>query len=168
MSFKFIKRLFRHLLICPNAVKCHFPAESMRRIEDAIAASERTHYGEICFAVESSLHVFDIFRKKSGKTRAIEVFSNLHVWDTAQNNGVLIYLLLADHDFEILADRGVHQHVGGEGWAHICQHMEAMFRQDQFEGGVLYGIEKIGAYLAQHYPASGENANELPNVPVIL
>ncbi|NOS98966.1 MAG: hypothetical protein HOP25_10905 [Methylotenera sp.] len=168
MSVKFIRRLFRHLLICPNAVKCHFPKESMRRIEAAIAASEGTHTGEIRFAVESNLHVFDIFRKKSAKKRAVEVFSQLHVWDTAQNNGVLIYLLLADHDFEILADRGVHQHVGNVGWEAICQYMEAMFRQDKFEAGVLYGIAQIGEYLAQHYPASGENVNELPNKPVIL
>ena len=168
MVLKFIKRLNRHLFICPNAVKCHFPEESMRRIKAAIATTESTHLGEIRFAVESHLHVFDIFRKKTGKQRALEVFSQLHIWDTAHNNGVLIYLLLADRDFEILADRGIHQHVGGAGWEIICQQMEVMFRQGQFEAGVLYGISKIGERLAHHYPASGENLNELPNAPVIL
>jgi uncharacterized membrane protein len=168
MSLKFFKRLFRHLLISPNSVKRHFPQESMRRIEAAITVSESTHYGEIRFAVEPSLHVFDLFRKKSAKRRAIDVFSQLHVWDTEHNNGVLIYLLLADHDFEILADRGIHQHVGHDGWEKICQKMELMFRHNQFEAGVLYGIAQISAQLAQHYPADGENMNELANAPVIL
>ncbi|MDP3087219.1 MAG: TPM domain-containing protein [Methylotenera sp.] len=172
MSLKLIKRLFRHLFIWPGAVRRHFSNDAMRRIEAAIAVSEITHLGEICFVIETNLHVFDIFRKKSGKKRAIEVFSQLHVWDTAQNNGVLIYLLLADHDFEILADRGIHQHVGNSGWEAICQHMEAMFRQGQFESGVLYGIAQISQQLAKHYSVEGlgvgGNVNELKNTPIIL
>lgn len=152
----------------PNTVNQHFSHEAMRRIEAAIAKSETTHLGEIRFAVESNLHVLDIFRRKSAKKRAIEVFSNLRVWDTEQNNGVLIYLLLADHDFEVLADRGIHHHVGKDGWESVCQEMEVMFRRGQFEDGVLYGIAKISELLVQHYPATSENVNELPNAPVVL
>lgn len=168
MSLKLIKRLFRHLLIWPSVISRHLPADAMRRIETAIAQSESTHLGEICFVVETNLHVFDILRRKSGKKRAVEVFSQFHVWDTEQNNGVLIYLLLADHDFEILADRGIHHHVGNAGWEQICQQMEVMFKQGQFESGVLYGIAQISQKLAQHYPTDGKNINELANAPVIL
>ncbi|MGZ8261920.1 MAG: TPM domain-containing protein [Methylotenera sp.] len=168
MSPKLIKRLFRHLFIWPGVVRRYFPIDSMRRIEAAIASNESTHLGEICFVVESNLHVLDILRKKSAKRRAIEVFSQHQVWDTEQNNGVLIYLLLADHDFEILADRGIHLHVGDVGWERVCHEMETLFRQGQFESGILYGITQIGAKLTQHYPANGKGSNELPNAPVII
>ncbi len=167
-SKRFLKRLFRHLCALPNAVNQHFSHEAMRRIEAAIAKSESSHLGEIRFAVESNLHVLEIFKRKSAKKRAIEVFSNLRAWDTEQNNGVLIYLLLADHNFEVLADRGIHQHVGKDGWEIVCKEMEVMFRRGQFEDGVLYGIAKINELLVQHYPATGENVNELPNAPVVL
>lgn len=168
MSVKLIKRLFRHLFIWPGAVHKHLPAEAMRRIEAAIAKSESMHSGEICFVIEANLHVFDIFSRKSAKKRAVELFSNFKVWDTEHNNGVLIYLLLADHDFEILADRGIHQHVGATGWEAICQQMEAQFRRGQFEAGVIYGIAKIGEQLEQHYPAHVQKLNELSNAPIAI
>lgn len=168
MSTKFLKRLFRHLFIFPSSVSRHFPKDAICRIEAAIATSETLHTGEICFVVESNLPVLDILAKKSAKNRAIEVFSQQHVWDTEQNNGVLIYLLLADHDFEILADRGVHQHVGNQGWERISREMEALFRQGRFEAGVLHGISKISDLLVQCYPAVGHNHNELSNAPVII
>lgn len=168
MSVKFIQRLFRHLFILPSAVRKQLPADAMHRIEAAIAKNESTHLGEICFVVEANLHVLDILSRKSAKTRAIEVFSNVKVWDTEHNNGVLIYLLLADHDFEILADRGIHQRVGETGWGAICKEMEASFRQGQFEAGIIEGIQKIGDHLEQHYPAQGKKRNELQNSPIVI
>jgi uncharacterized membrane protein len=168
MSFKFIKRIFNHLLSWPGEVRHYFPKESMQAIENAIAASEKSHFGEICFVVESNLHVFDILKKKSAKKRAIEIFSKFHVWDTAQNNGVLIYLLLADHDFEILADRGIHAHVGSEGWEQISHEMERHFKQGDFELGVLHGIAKITEHLDKHFPSDAENVNELSNAPIVI
>lgn len=168
MLLNLLKRVCRHLCISPLALKKRFPKAVMQRIEQAIADSEQTHFGEIRFAVELNLPLLDILKKKSGQQRAVEVFSQLQVWDTEQNNGVLIYLLLADHDFEILADRGIHQHVGVEGWARISHEMEALFKQEQFEAGVLHGIAQISMLLAQHYPASDSNHNELPNAPVII
>jgi len=152
MSFKQLKRLAKHLFIWPGVVKQYFPKESMLRIESAIAASEKYHFGEICFVVESNLHAFDIVRKVSAKKRAIEIFSKFHVWDTAQNNGVLIYLLLADHDFEIVADRGIHYHVGNEGWEQISREMEKHFKRGDFELGVLHGVAKITEHLDRHFP----------------
>jgi uncharacterized membrane protein len=168
MLLKLIKRFARHLLILPSAVKRYFPNDSMRRIEQAIATSEIAHFGEICFVVETNLHAFDIFRKKSAKKRAIEVFSQLHVWDTAQNNGVLIYLLLADHDFEILADRGIHHHVGNDGWEEISREMERYFKKGDFELGVLHGIAKISEHLSTHFPSNADNVNELTNAPIVI
>lgn len=168
MSFKLIKRISNHLLSWPGEVRQYFPEESMQAIENAIAASEKSHFGEIFFVVESNLHVFDILKKKSAKKRAIEVFSKFHVWDTAQNNGVLIYLLLADHDFEILADRGIHAHVGSEGWEQISREMERHFKQGDFELGVLHGIAKITEHLDKHFPSDGEDVNELSNAPIVI
>ena len=167
-----MKRWCRHLCALPSAVKKHFSHAAMQRIEATIANSEALHSGEIRFAVEAKLSFLELIARKTAKQRALEVFSELRVWDTAQNNGVLIYLLLADHDFEILADRGIHQHVGGAGWEQISHQMELMFRQGKFEAGVVDGISKISEHLIQYYPAQsenqGENHNELPNAPVIL
>lgn len=168
MALNLFKRVCRHLFISPLALKRRFPKAVMQRIEQAIAQSELTHSGEIRFAVELNLSLLDILRKKSGRQRALEIFSQLRVWDTEQNNGVLIYLLFADHDFEILADRGIHQHTGSQGWARISHEMEALFKQGQFEAGVLHGITQISILLAQHYPPSTHNYNELPNPPVII
>jgi uncharacterized membrane protein len=168
MLLNLFKRVCRHLCISPLALKKRIPKAVMQPIEQAIADSEQTHFGEIRFAVELNLPLLDILKKKSGQQRAVEIFSQLQVWDTEQNNGVLIYLLLADHDFEILADRGIHQHVGAQGWTQISHEMEALFKQRQFEAGVLHGIAQISMLLAQHYPASTTNHNELPNAPVII
>lgn len=163
-----LKRIFRHLFMTPLHLKRHFPKAMIEHIEAAIAASEATHAGEIRFAVELNLSLLDLLRKKSGRERAIEVFSDLRVWDTQHNNGVLIYLLLADHDFEIVADRGICQHVGQQGWQRISHEMEQHFKTGNFEQGVLHGMNEIGLLLAQHYPAHMNNQNELPNAPIFL
>lgn len=168
MKMDVISRLLRHGFVFPGAVKRHFPADSLKRIEREIAKSETAHLGEIRFVVESHLSFWDIVRKKSPKMRALEVFSQFHLWDTEQNNGVLIYFLLADHDFEILGDRGIHQYIGDAGWQAISDEMEAMLRKDEFEVGVVFGINQIEKALIEHFPADGPNENELSNKPIIL
>ncbi len=105
---------------------------------------------------------------QTARQRAIEVFSQLRVWDTEHNNGVLIYLLLADRDVEIVADRGVHAKLGQATWEAVCQEMEAAFRQGKFEEGVIAGIRSVGAHLARHYPQVGTKTNELPDRPVLI
>ena len=165
---KRIQRLFKHLLLLPIMVRRYFPAASMQRIAAAIANNESRHSGEICFVVESNLAIFDILRNKSAKQRALEVFSQYQVWDTEHNNGVLIYLLLAEHDFEILADRGIDQHTGADEWERISREMEAYFKQGKFEAGVVYGVAEIGVQLLQHYPASANKINALNNAPIII
>jgi uncharacterized membrane protein len=104
----------------------------------------------------------------SARQRAVEAFARLGVWDTEANNGVLIYLLLADRDVEIVADRGVHAKVGPDGWEAICKTMEAEFRAGRFEAGVLAGIAAVGRHLEAHFPRRGADANELPDAPVML
>jgi uncharacterized membrane protein len=162
-----LKRMLRHYLMPPWWVRRKFSKSAMRRIEAAIRASEQTHSGELRFAVESALGTAALLREQPARARALEVFSTLGVWDTEQNNGVLIYLLLADHDVEIVADRGIHAKVGTEEWERICRLMETHFRAGHFEDGVLTGIRAINVHLARHYP--GDNrANELPDAPVVL
>jgi uncharacterized membrane protein len=161
--------MIRHLFGGPWQARMRFPQASMRAIETAILESERSHSGELRFAVEATLPVAETLRGTTARARAIEVFSSLRIWDTEQNNGVLIYLLLADHDVEIVADRGVHMRVGEAGWETICKEMEARFRTGHFEAGVLLGIARITEILWQHFPAQDNiNKNELPDAPVAL
>lgn len=162
------RRFLKHLFMPPRAWRRAFPQATLDAIEAAIGASETTHSGEIRFALENSLPSSLVWRGMSGRERAIEMFSNLHVWDTADNSGVLIYLLLADHDIEIVADRGIAARVDAAAWETVAQTMEAAFRQGDFERGALAGIEQVGALLASHFPPSGHNPDELANRPVIL
>lgn len=161
-------RLLKNLFSGPWRVRRAFPPVAMRAIEAAIRAAEKSHRGEICFAVEAGLDIAPLIRGQSVRERAIEVFSNLRVWDTEFNNGVLIYLLLAEHDVEIVADRGIHARVGTQGWQTICTQMENRFRERRFEAGVVAGIEAISAQLKQYYPRGGPDSNELPDAPVVL
>ncbi|MDB5048031.1 MAG: hypothetical protein JWO30_1102 [Fibrobacteres bacterium] len=162
------KRISRHLWIGGPHVRRLFPEETLGRITAAIASSEGGHHGEIRFAVEASLDWRALARGVTARERAVQVFSELRVWDTEANNGVLIYLLVADRDVEILADRGVHAKVGAEGWETICKRMEAEFRQGRFESGVIQGIQAVGRHLDAHFPRSGPDVNELPDRPVLL
>jgi uncharacterized membrane protein len=163
-----IRRILRHLFTPPWRARRAFPAHALAAIAAAIRESEQRHGGEIRFAVESALDTGPLLRGQSARERAVEVFSQLRVWDTERNNGVLIYLLLADHDVEILADRGIHARVGGPEWERICREMEAHFRDRRFEQGVIAGIRAVGAHLARHFPSDGGGANELPDAPKVL
>jgi uncharacterized membrane protein len=107
-------------------------------------------------------------RDQSARGRALDVFSQLRIWDTAHNNGVLIYLLLADRDVEILADRGIDALVSTAEWQNICDMMEAEFRRGNFEAGVIEGIEAVSQQLAKHFPKRGTDRNELPDAPVVI
>jgi uncharacterized membrane protein len=162
------KRWVKHLFMSPWAWRRAFPQAALDAIEAAIRTSETTHGGEIRFAIENSLPGNLAWRGMSGRERAIEMFSNLRVWDTEHNSGVLIYLLLADHDIEIVADRGIAARVEPAAWEAVAQTMEAAFRQGEFERGALAGIEEISVLLAQNFPPSGHNPDELANRPVIL
>ncbi|MBA2402205.1 MAG: TPM domain-containing protein [Bradyrhizobium sp.] len=163
-----IKRIGRHLLQHRWRERRDFPPSVLAAIEAAIKAGEATHLGQVRFVVEGALDGAPLFRNQPARERALDIFSQLRIWDTAHNNGVLIYLLLADRDVEIVADRGIDSHVGTAGWEKICVAMETEFRSGQFERGVIKGIEAVSRQLAAHFPATVAGRNELPDAPVVI
>jgi len=163
-----IKRIGKHLLLNRWRVRRAFPRAALSNIEKAIKASEKTHSGQIRFAVEGALDGVPLFKDQPARERAIDVFAQLRLWDTEASNGVLIYLLLADRDVEIVADRGFNDKVAPAEWESICRAMEAEFRAKKFEHGVLTGIAAVTQLLAKHFPAQGAHRNELPDKPVVL
>lgn len=163
-----MNRVFKNLFTLPWRTRHSFPPRALENIETAIREAEATHAGEICFAVEAALDIGPLLQGETARERALEVFSHLRVWDTEQNNGVLIYLLLSEHDVEIIADRGIDAHVGHRGWEKICREMETAFREGRFEQGVTAGIKAVSHHLQTHYPKQGGNTNELPDAPVVL
>jgi len=163
-----LPRVLRHLLTPRWKIRRAFPRATLHAIEHAIRAAEAKHGGQICFAVEAALEIVPLLQDVSPRERALDVFAQRRVWDTEHNNGVLIYLLLADHDVEIVADRGIHGRVGTDMWEHICRKMEAEFRSGRFEAGVLAGIDAVSEHLARHFPQHRDGANELPDRPFVL
>lgn len=165
---KKIIRLVNHLTAARWQIMRRFPRPSMKRIEAAISASETRHMGELRFVVEAGLDWPVLFSGLSSRDRALEVFSSLRIWDTEHNSGVLIYLLLAEHKVEIVADRGINALVDQSEWVNICHDMEGKFRLGDFENGALAGISAISALLQQHYPAQAHNPNDLSDRPVVM
>jgi uncharacterized membrane protein len=163
-----IKRWFLHTFIPPWRWRLAFPAAVLKDIEMAVKQSERQHCGELRFAIENSLAPGWVWRGLSARQRATEVFSNLRVWDTEENSGVLIYLLLADKEVHIVADRSIHRCVPQAEWDSVAHAMQKAFRQGDFRRGSLEGIERITIMLANHFPAGADNPNELSNKPVIV
>ena len=166
-SMKF-KRFVRHIMSGPWTVRRHFSAADLLEIEAAIKSTESAQGGEIRFCVESDLDARDLFAGLSPAERARQVFSQLGVWDTAQNNGVLLYLLLADRSFEIVADRAISRHVSAADWRAVSEEIEREFQAGRFLSGVKLGIKLIAKHLERHFPAGQLHCAELPNKPVIL
>jgi uncharacterized membrane protein len=163
-----IRRIGRHLLEHRWRVRRIFAPKVLATIEQAIKAGEATHCGQVRFVVEGALDGAPLFRDQPARQRALDIFSQLRIWDTAHNNGVLIYLLLADRQVEIIADRGVDAQVGAAGWQKICADMETEFRSGNFESGAIKGIEAVSRQLAKYFPADGAGRNELPDAPVVI
>lgn len=141
--------------------------ESLARLEARVHASEKAHSGEIRLCVEAGLPLPALWRGLSARDRAVELFGALGVWDTEANNGVLIYLLLAEHAIEIVADRGLARRVPPEQWQGIVAGLGAAFRAGRYEEGLNAAIDAVDALLLQHFAlAEGEvNPNELTNAP---
>jgi len=161
-----IARALKHLFTPHWVALRAFPAAVLARIEQAVKSSERAHRGEIRFAIEGALHLHAL--RLSTRQRAHQVFSELGVWDTAENSGVLIYVQLVDRRIEIVADRGIATKVAQAEWEAICRTMERSFKQNQFEAGALEAIQAVTAILARHFPAGAVNPNELPDKPAVL
>ncbi|HSJ98805.1 MAG TPA: TPM domain-containing protein [Myxococcota bacterium] len=160
-------RFFRHVVALPGAVARAFPATVLTEIERTIAEVEKRQGGQIRFAVEAALEPRELLRDTSARERAIEAFSELRVWDTERNNGVLLYLLLADHDVEIVADRGYNGKVRPDEWEAVCRQMEAELRGGRYEAAVIEGIRGIAELAAAPYPA-GTGQGELSDRPAVV
>lgn len=161
-------RCLRHLAAPQWTTRRAFPGPVLAAIEQAIRRSEASHRAELRFVVESGLDLGELLRGVSARQRAVELFSQLRVWDTEENSGVLIYVQLVDRKVEILADRGINARVAHAEWESICRQMERAFRQGDFESGALHAIERTGDLLAQHFPAHPDNPNELPDRPLLI
>jgi uncharacterized membrane protein len=161
-------RLLRHLIETRFATRRRFTPAVLDRIEAAVAAAEGAHQGELRIVIETDLDAWSIVSGKSSRQRALEVFAGYHVWDTEQNNGVLIYVLFADRAVEIVADRGFNGLVTPAEWAHVCRAMEAEFRNGRWQEGALAGVAAAAQLLARHFPGTGRQGNELADRPVLL
>ena len=162
------RRALRHLFSTRWGTRRRFTAAVRARIEAAIAAVESRHAGEIRFAIETAFDLPELWWAITPRQRAVDVFGRLGVWDTAGNNGVLIYVLVADHDVEIVADRAIAARVAQGEWDAICREMELAFRAGRYAEGAEAGIAGVGRLLARHFPAQGGDRNEQPDAPAML
>ncbi len=163
------RRILRHLLTDERALRQAFPGAALAAIEQETARQENRHMGELRFAAEAALPVAALLERMSPRERAIEQFGRLRIWDTEHNCGVLIYVLLADHDVEIVADRGIDARVGAQQWDAICRQMQREFAAGRFEAGAIAGLRAISDLLATHFPAAGrDNPNDLSDKPILL
>jgi len=159
-------RLTRHIFMPRRSLRRAFDEAALSAIEKAITDTEKTHGGEIRVALEASLDPAELFSDLSPRQRALSAFSHLGVWDTELNNGVLIYVLWADRDVEIVADRGFNGRIGAQEWSDVCQSMEQLFSQGSATSALIAGIHAAGALISRHFPAG--DRNELPDRPTLL
>ena len=160
--------LLRKLCTPDWVMRRHFTSEVLAEIESAIAAVELRHAGEICFAVETTLDLPDVRAHVTPRERALQVFGRMRVWDTENNNGVLVYVLYAHRALEIVADRGIARLVPQADWDTLCRTVEQDFHAGQFRAGSLKAIQGVAALLQRHFPHAPGDANELPNQPMLL
>lgn len=165
-----LQRWATHLWLDADDVRRRLSKAGLQRLEVAVRASEARHLGELRLCVEGGLPWSHLRRACTPRERAVELFSQLRVWDTAHNNGVLIYLLLAERRIEILADRGLHERTPEGTWSRLASDMGSALQTGEFEAGLLQAIDQVGALMRAHFPARHEraNANELPDAVVVL
>src|SRR5262245_26331155 len=163
-----LKRFCRHLFASPRVTRRRFTDATLDVIEQAIRASEARHSGEVRFVIETGLEGRPLWRGMSARERAANLFRRLGVWDTELRNGVLIYLLLADRDVEILADRGFRNRVEPAEWEAVCRDMEREFAAARFEAGALAGVRGVSALIERHFPPRDADRNELADRPQVL
>lgn len=172
-----LRRWFQHLWPLPTAQRALLREDSLMRVTQAIADSEHSHSGEIRVCIEAQLSPSHLWNRCTARQQAIEIFSQLRVWDTEHNNGVLVYMLLAERSIEIVADRGLNGCVDPGDWHTLVASMREAFQVDRYEEGLLLGVQRIGALLTQHWPleagvgeisAKAANPNELPDRPWVI
>jgi uncharacterized membrane protein YgcG len=161
-------RALRHLCTTRYSGKKAFPCATLTAIQQAIADGESLHRAEIRLIVEPSLELSEIFAGVSSRQRAHELFSQYRIWDTEENAGILIYIELADHQVEIVADRGIASLIPNHYWHAICKTMTEGFAQGKYHDSVLQGLQQLNAVLQEHFPEQDRQANQLSNKPILL
>jgi uncharacterized membrane protein len=161
--------MLRHRWLDESDTRKAIPPDLVERLARRIAASEKRHTGEVRIYVEAGLPMSYLWRDATPRERAVAIFGKLRVWDTEDNNGVLIYLLLAEHAIEVVADRGLARHVAPDDWQAIVTRLGAALRVGRFEDGLTQALEEVSALLVKHFPAAegAANVNELPDEPVL-
>ena len=176
MTFHKLKRLLAHLWFDASDAQRAVPPDVLQRLAARVAASEQRHSGQIRICVEAALPMSYLWRLNPGLTmdqlirqRALMLFGKLQVWDTAHNNGVLVYLQLAEQAIEVVADRGLSQHISPGQWQAMVARMRGNFQQRLFEDGLTQALEEVSALLVAYFPvtADGQRINELPNEPMV-
>jgi len=163
-----LRRSLRHLLSTRTEAARVFPPATLEAIAEAITAGEQTHRGEVRLVVEKSLPLSAVWEGVSNRQRALALFADYGIWDTEDNCGVLIYVNLADHKVDIVADRGINRHIDPATWQAICNTLTAGFAQGRFHDATLEAIGQVNALLRQHFPSNGTRPNELPDKPLML
>lgn len=165
-----LARWARHIWLDADDARRTITPEGLQRLEQAVRHSEARHLGELRLCIEAGLPASSLWRGVTSRQRAVDLFGRLRVWDTEHNNGVLIYLLLADHRIEILADRGLHRHAPDAVWRDIADRLAGTLREGRFEAGLAQAVREVEALLRQHFPpgAGHANPNELPDAVVLM
>ena len=164
-----LKRILRHRWLDESDSRRAIPQAMVQRLARRVAASEKRHTGEVRICVEAGLPMSYLWQGARARERAMMMFSKLRVWDTQHNNGVLIYLLLAEHAIELVADRGLNQRVSPGEWRAMVQQLETALREGRYEDGLTQALEEVSAVLVKHFPlAEGQTKpNELPDAPAL-
>lgn len=165
-----LSRILRHRWMDQSDVRRALPADALARLAERVAASERHHSGEIRICVEAGLPWSYLWKGLPARARALTMFGKLRVWDTERNNGVLIYLLLAEHTIEIVADRGLNPYASPAQWAAIIEHMSRGLREGHFEQGLNAAVDAVDGLLHAHFArrAGEADTNELPDAPLVI
>ena len=162
------KRLWRHLTTSQASGRRAFPKDVLADIQKTIAEGEQLHRAEVRIIIEPAMPLGELLDDLHPRARARMLFSDYRIWDTEENCGVLIYLNLADHQVEIVADRGVGRLVQPEEWQAICDTMTEHLKRGAFRDSTIAALGQLNTLLHQKLPATGERVNQLSDKPIFL
>ena len=164
-----VLRILKHSSLGAADVRRAVPPALLERLGQRVSASEQRHTGEIRIYIEAGLPLSYLWRDAAARERAVMLFGKLRVWDTAHNNGVLIYLLLAERSIELVADRGLNQRISAPEWQTMVEHLGTALQAGRYEEGLTQALEEVSAVLVRHFPLQPGFArrNELPDAPLL-
>jgi uncharacterized membrane protein len=163
-----VTRILRHAFAALRPARRRLGVADRQRIEEAVAAAEQRHAGEIRVVVEVALHAGQLWQRVGPRQRALQLFAHLGVWDTERNNGVLVYVLLADRAVEFVADRAIAARIPEGDWLSLCRDVEAACGRGELAEGCCVAVRGVAAQLERHFPRGSNSSNELPNQPILL